>query len=179
MDSGDFFNPPFEFDGGNYQAQPTLGSAPDQDSKNYITDVFSGMPTIPETTYGHFQSASYAGMGPPSVYDWLSSHTESVPPHSKAIPIIKRTARHPSISGCSRSPHARGDSMTFSPSSKISSSLMGDSYTTTATMDAGFSQEQLPAAQAILQFIADRPHEPIPSHLINDQLAEIRNGHGY
>jgi len=69
--------------------------------------------------------------------------------------------------------------MTFSPTSEISSSLMGGSFTTTPSMVAGFSQEQLPAAQAILQFIADRSNEPIPSHLINDQLADITNGHGY
>jgi hypothetical protein len=111
--------------------------------------------------------------------EWFPSSTEMVPHHSKAIPINKRTARHPSISGCSRSPYSRGDPMTFSPTSEISSSLMGGSFTTTPSMVAGFSQEQLPAAQAILQFIADRPHEPIPSHLINDQLVEISTGHGY
>jgi hypothetical protein len=46
-------------------------------------------------------------------------------------------------------------------------------------MGAGFSQEQIPAAQAILQFITDRPGESIPSHLINDQLVEISGGCGY
>ncbi len=74
--------------------------------------------------------------------------------------------------------------MTFSskadkPSSLMHGSLPGGSYTTTPTMGAGFSQEQIPAAQAILQFIAERPSGPIPSHLINDRLVETSNGRGY
>jgi hypothetical protein len=92
-----------------------------------------------------------------------------------SIPI-KRTARH------SRSPYSYGSSVTSrlklgSSSSMTYGSLQGGSYTTTPTLGAGFSLEQIPAAQAILQFITDRPGEAISSHLINDQLVEISGGY--
>jgi hypothetical protein len=64
-------------------------------------------------------------------------------------------------------------------SSMTYESLPGSSYTTTPTMGAGFSQEQIPAALAILQFMVERPTEPIPSPLITKQLAEISGGRGY
>jgi hypothetical protein len=114
--------------------------------------------------------------------DMFSSATGSVPSHPMGIPI-QRTARHSSSGGSFSKPYSRGESMTFSPKSEFSSSLVGSlpggSYTATPTMGAGFSHDQIPAAQAILQFIAERPTEPIPSHLINDKLVEISGGRGY
>jgi hypothetical protein len=77
--------------------------------------------------------------------------------------------------------HSRGEPMASGP---ISSPLGGgsfsrDSSTVTPTMGVGFSQDQIPAAQAVLRFIAERPSEPIPSHLVNERLVEISNGRGY
>jgi hypothetical protein len=121
---------------------------------------------------------------PSPISDWFPSPAESVPPHPMGI-AINRPGRHASVSGTyPRSPYSRGEPMTFSSKSDSSSLLMcgslpGGSYTSTPTMGAGFSQEQLPTAHAILQFIVEHPREPIPSHLINDRLVEIKSGRGY
>jgi hypothetical protein len=66
------------------------------------------------------------------------------------------------------------------PSSPLmDGSFSRGSHTVTSSVGVGFSQDQIPAAQAIAQFIAEHPGETIPSHLITDPLVEISNGYGY